>query len=79
MPFMPGDYVEWKDRPTRLDKLEVVKSITAEPGCIITGFEVYQGDEANLVVATPDGVAGATSLRKLVLADLPNPIDAGEF
>jgi hypothetical protein len=76
---MLSDYVERKDRPTRLDKLEVVKCITAEPGCVIVGFGGSSSGDANLVLASPDGMAGATSLRKLVLADLPNPIDVGTF
>lgn len=33
----------------------------------------------NLVYATPNGSSGAASLRKLVVADLPNPIDVGVF
>jgi hypothetical protein len=34
---------------------------------------------ANLVLATPNGSSGVVSLRSLVVADLPNPIDIGTF
>lgn len=34
---------------------------------------------ANLVLATPNGSSGTASLRALVVADLPSPLDIGTF
>ncbi len=44
-----------------------------------TGSSSSLSGSANLVYATPNGSTGLASLRALVVADLPNPIDMGTF
>ena len=66
----------WKDNASGKQAREAMNdAFTSLQAAITDG----PSGGANLVYATPNGSSGNASLRALVVADLPSPLDLGTF